>query len=307
MFAASVAAETPSRNMTAAKNNTTSSLLSPLELCRLFPIWRGHDSVSQDICKKATDFNPQRYDLFNGSSLEFSSHNPKWAGNLMDCMDEAQEERYAACAARTDCDENALEASIAPTVKLMLPSPDDPVAVIVENAFNKQEAATLEDLKRCIHKYHKRSLLEHRPFAYGIDGQEYKGGNDCTFLGGFLQTFAPGVAAQVKYVGHLAWKAAKWGEIVVASNKGVEQLYVDPKKTGIRTSGHLSYEGWDELGLHADSGSLYTVLFMLSDPVDYDGGELKFVNKEYSITKAELTVLWRQFAPLLTISFCFLR
>jgi hypothetical protein len=156
-----------------------------------------------------------------------------------------------------------LQAPPEPEIIGLYPSPEDPVAVIVKNAFHSSEGMALEDLKRCIQKHHGRSLLEHRPFAYGVDGQEHKGGNDCTFLGGFLQFFAPGVAAQVKRVGHLAWETAQWGDMAMDHYSGTNKPYKDPMKAGIRTSGHLSYQGWDELGPHSDSESLYTVLLHL--------------------------------------------
>jgi hypothetical protein len=192
----------------------------------------------------------------------------------MECMDDASEKRRNACAARTDCDADKLQAPPEPEIIGLYPSPEDPVAVIVKNAFHSSEGMALEDLKRCIQKHHGRSLVEHRPFAYGVDGQEHKGGNDCTFLGGFLQFFAPGVAAQVKRVGHLAWETAQWGDMEMDHYSGTNKPYKDPMKAGIRTSGHLSYKGWDELGPHSDSESLYTVLLHLSSPLDYDGGEI---------------------------------
>jgi hypothetical protein len=59
------------------------------------------------------------------------------------------------------------------------------VAVVIQHAIHLREAETIQDLKVCIQEQHNH-LVEHRPFGPEKDN----GGNDCTFLGGFLQWFA---------------------------------------------------------------------------------------------------------------------
>lgn len=49
--------------------------------------------------------------------------------------------------------------------------------------------------------------------------------------------------------------------------------YPPPAQCGLRTTEYLSYRRYKNLSEHDDAGSLYTVLFALSDPKDYEGGE----------------------------------
>jgi hypothetical protein len=148
-----------------------------------------------------------------------------------------------------------------------------PVAVVIQNAIHMREAETLEDLQQCLQDHHE-NLREHRPFGNSVYSN---GGNNCVFMGAFLQWLAPGVAAQIRKTGHLAWQHAAWQYFVPPDNELHPYGYTDPIKAGIRTSGHLSYEGWEALGPHKDNMSLYTVLIMLSDPNEYEGGELYMV------------------------------
>jgi hypothetical protein len=144
-----------------------------------------------------------------------------------------------------------------------------PVAIVVNHALHQREADTLQDVKQCLSKHYPH-LVENRPFGAQYDN----GGNNCVFLGAFLQWLAPGVAAQIRSAGHAAWLRGNWGSYAPPDANMHPFGYLSPLTAGIRTSGHLSYDGWEALGPHKDNDSLYTVLVMLSDPRDYDGGEL---------------------------------
>ena len=147
-----------------------------------------------------------------------------------------------------------------------------PVAIIIKDSLHQREADAIQDLKQCISQHYPH-LVENRPFGAQYDN----GGNNCVFLGAFLQWLAPGVAAQIRKTGHLAWLQGNWGDHAPPNAEEMHPFgYLSPwtDGTGIRTSGHLSYDGWEALGPHKDNDSLYTVLIMLSDPNDYEGGEL---------------------------------
>ena len=149
-----------------------------------------------------------------------------------------------------------------------------PVAVIVKDVLHQSEADSVQDLRRCLSEHHPR-LAKTRSF-------DKDGGHHCVYLSAFLQWLAPGVAAQVRNAGHIGWLYGHWSNYTPPSNltqpnAGASHMQGYPSlrasTTGIRTSEHLSYDGWKALGPHKDSGSLYTVLIMLSNPADYDGGE----------------------------------
>jgi hypothetical protein len=75
----------------------------------------------------------------------------------------------------------------------------------------------------------------------------------------------------------LAWEHASWASFTPTDTEKHPEGYLDPFEAGIRTSGHLGYDGWDELGPHKDNDSLYTALIALSHPMEYEGGELFMV------------------------------
>jgi 2OG-Fe(II) oxygenase superfamily len=276
--------------------------ISIQERCRLFPTWStsfdddDDDFVSAEECGRATSYFPRHFGLFNGSSWEFPHQDLQWMYQLQDCMQHAQEQRWQAYANELHVegsDENEdfdfwkaflerypLKSSTVdfeyPSLEILQIQQEEeganhvpPVAIIVENALHIREADTLQDLRQCLQENHGH-LTENRPFGQGYDN----GGNNCVFLAGFLQWLAPGVAAQIRLAGHVAWAHGHWGDFVPPRRKMHPHGYTDPWEAGIRTSGHLSYEGWEALGPHKDNDSLYTVLVMLSDPEDYDGGEL---------------------------------
>ncbi|KAG7342909.1 2OG-Fe(II) oxygenase superfamily-domain containing protein [Nitzschia inconspicua] len=293
--------------------------LSIHDRCRLFPTWTSSVAddysslVSWDDCGTARSYFPQNFGLFNGSTWDFPHQDLHWMYKLQDCMQEAQEERlqdyywneFRMVEANDGDEEDEFDFWEAflqrhplhpSTVGLEYPSMEilslqqqyegtelvPPVAIVVEDALHIREAETLEDLKECLQMHHSR-LTEIRPFGQNYDN----GGNNCVFLGGFLQWLAPGVAAQIRQAGHVAWAHAHWGEFVPPRQKMHPYGYKDPLEAGIRTSGHLSYEGWEALGPHKDNDSLYTVLVMLSDPDEYDGGEL-YMHVDRSGEQSEL-------------------
>ena len=157
-----------------------------------------------------------------------------------------------------------------------------PIMAIVQDALSEEEAEAVPALARCLPEFFKESF-RHRDFSYTKEG----GGNDVTFLTGFLQILAPGVAHSVQTAAKLVWEEAQWGlddrplppiDAHYSQDESFRSNYSskwwpDPvSECGIRTTEHLSYDRWQGLGFHEDGGSDYTVLVALSDPSDYQGG-----------------------------------
>lgn len=226
------------------------------ERCRRNPTWKGEGEA--DLCAVMTGYDPPRQEVFEGGTDEFPETDLVWAKRIESCMDEKARKRTSQGGS-----------PIEPEVTAVYP-PEDPVVAVVANAFTEEEVATVKDLTSCMQRYHKDNLFEEQQFT-NADGD---GGNNCTYLGGFLQLFAPGVARQMYHVGFLGWRAAGWGRKEYKyDHHGEKYPFPDPRVTGIRTSGHLSYEGWEGLGLHPDEESIYDVLAFLSAPSEYEGGD----------------------------------
>mmetsp|Transcript_29615 Transcript_29615/g.46508 ORF Transcript_29615/g.46508 Transcript_29615/m.46508 type:complete len:358 (-) Transcript_29615:1250-2323(-) len=132
------------------------------------------------------------------------------------------------------------------------------ILVEIQNAITSSQVESVKELAACTRFFFPESRFEHR----GFEGSG--GGNDCTYLNILLQIFLPEVFENVVNIAELAYKEAGWGEKL--------QL-PPPNKCGLRTSEYLNYNEFKRLGVHTDTGSLFTALFALSDPKLYQGGE----------------------------------
>ena len=81
-----------------------------------------------------------------------------------------------------------------------------PIMVVVENALNEMEVRAVEILADCL-----RTTGQLHEFTFEHRGFE-TGGNEVTFLAGFLQLLLPGVAYQIHHLAHRVWSATHWGE-----------------------------------------------------------------------------------------------
>jgi len=143
-------------------------------------------------------------------------------------------------------------------------SEDRTILVEIGNAISPEQAEAIKDLAACTQEYFPDTRLEHRDFGSG-------GGNDCTFVNTLLQLFLPQVYKNVVRIAEMGYEEAGWGE----------QLKLKPpSKCGLRTSEYLNYGQFKGLGGHEDQGSLFTVLFALSDPKGYRGGEYYIVPRD---------------------------
>jgi hypothetical protein len=74
----------------------------------------------------------------------------------------------------------------------------------------------------------------------------------------------PEIAGLVQEITELAYEHGNWNN---------NNLLMPPGSCGLRTSEILDYGHFKSLGTHTDADSLYTGIFALSDPADYQGGE----------------------------------
>ncbi|KAL9188951.1 hypothetical protein ACHAXT_011441 [Thalassiosira profunda] len=263
--------------------------------CRRRPDWGDVRSK----CQEVMEYEPDEEHLVRGrhphlsstfDSTETSEGDdydalPVMERPLMKRIAECMSEAHISSGSAEDTDDEMPSPAIS---KLHRRLDGLPVMGIVSNALNEEEARSVHALSICL-QTHAPTLFERRRFEQTYEG----GGNDVTFMAGFLQIFAPGVAIQLRRVLHLVWKEAGWGDdedffepIDLEYDDEDEEnesafstrWWPDPmdKTVGIRTTEHLSYSRWNGLGYHEDSGSDYTVLVGLSDPADYEGGEFSF-------------------------------
>lgn len=131
----------------------------------------------------------------------------------------------------------------------------------IANAITETDAKAIQTLASNI-RSSLSSQFNHRSFGEGM------GGNDVTYLAPILQHHMPRIAKTVVKVAQMAFENADVG------------WEIRPDSLGIRTSEHLSYDGWKSLEAHKDVGSVYTVMIALKDPSDYVGGEF-FLQKSF--------------------------
>jgi hypothetical protein len=174
--------------------------------------------------------------------------------NIRTCLDDKLPEETA---------RQLNSSSLNATVVNMLNHTDGTTYMVeIQSALSPHEAVAVKTLAACTREFNP-GFFDHRHFA--------SGGNDVTFLNIVLQLFLPQVAATVQRTAELAFDHAKWQHTTVNN-------YPPPGTLGLRTTEYLSYRDFKSLGEHDDSESIYTVLFALTDPNDYQGGELYFTD-----------------------------
>jgi len=136
------------------------------------------------------------------------------------------------------------------------------VLVEISNAITPSQAQSVKDLAACTRQYFPPRFDE-RAF------EDSGGGNDVTFINILLQLFLPDLATSMDYVTKMAYDHAEWGRLRTLTLTKLPE----PITCGLRTSEYLDYGKFKGLGGHSDAGSLYTVLFALSNPKMYKGGE----------------------------------
>jgi len=274
-------------NETPVPSSDEETLVTLKRKCRQNPTWTSLDgSISFEKCRKAWSYRPrslpQRHFGRSGSMTDVGHWTHFWEDDGMALELERQMETCMGDGLKevnTDGGETVFE----PLVKEKYPDPVDdeewhpdtkPVLVHIKHALTEMEVMHIQVLQNCVQKLDPERH-EYRPFENNL------GGNTVTFLSTVLQMFLPGIASQIYNLAYLAQEEANWTEPGFEENGEENPLTAyDPRAPdfralGLRTSEYLSYEGDGQLGLHADSESIYTVLIALSDPEDYDGGEFE--------------------------------
>ena len=124
-----------------------------------------------------------------------------------------------------------------------------PVMAIVEDALAENEAEAVLALATCLQK-EIPDTFEKRIFEYTHEGSE-GGGNDVTYMAGFLQLLLPGVAHSIQQTAKLVWLEAGWSEEsrvfepidaeyddneqkILSSDKSFFEFVAEEKKLNIR-------------------------------------------------------------------------
>lgn len=254
-----------------------------LELCRLYPTWQDDDNenISWERCSEAWGYVPyeNKEDLLRDAPEEYQGE--EWYEDMEACMAEKAKERrqeYASMESFDDSEE--------PYVSEIFPSEDEPVLALIEYALSEEEAATFVDLSHCVKEHHSRQYVR-RSFADESSGETVQetGGNDCTFVGGFLQLFAPGVMAQMCRVFRAAHQRTEWYNL---EEEGIPYKK-DPCTIGMRTAEHLQYSphGYSHVGGHEDIHTVYTIVVALADKENYGGGEYYIQPKAWGASESQ--------------------
>jgi hypothetical protein len=154
------------------------------------------------------------------------------------------------------------------------------IAVEISSAISESQAQRIQTMAASIRQNHHEKTprtitLNNRLFQHRSFGEE-KGGNDCTYLAPLLQLLTPEIAQTVVSIARLAWEEAGWNleQHKCKDDPTLTSRYPNPMDLGIRTSEHLSYDGWRSLEAHKDVGSIYTCNVAFKEPdIDYQGGD----------------------------------
>ena len=142
-------------------------------------------------------------------------------------------------------------------------------AVRIDALFQQRDVQFLYRLHVCLQEIDKHRYLN-RSF-YGPQGENVPG-NVVMYLSGILEDFAPS----------LYHKIVKSSDMAVRLNKWIK-LDVRPSLLGVRCIEIISYDASTKptpgLGGHTDTGSVYTMIAMLSNETDFVGGRLMVGNR----------------------------
>jgi hypothetical protein len=173
------------------------------------------------------------------------------------------------------------------------------ILVEIESAISQFQTTLVKLLSECI-QIHLDEFQEHRSFDIRSGG-----GNDATFLTPLLlPMLLPEIAGLIQEIGELAYDHGNWNTTSQSDNsdnnsENHHHLQMPPiGSCGLRTSEFLDYGQFKSLGTHIDADSLYTVIFALSDPADYQGGEYYIEDS----TGVQYLIRPQQFSALVFLS-----
>jgi len=128
--------------------------------------------------------------------------------------------------------------------------------VQLENIVDEDDIGHLYVMTSCVRQVMPKHF-EDRKFDQGVTG--YGGGNNVTYIGGFVETLMPEFANHILGVAGAAADLAGWRP--------------HPRHLGFRCIETLEYYTGGELLMHTDSDSIYTMVIMLGYPSNFTGGE----------------------------------
>lgn len=131
----------------------------------------------------------------------------------------------------------------------------DPL-VTFENAIDDIDLDHIASMVKCIRELQPQHF-EERPFDLGTSG--YGGGNNVTYVGGFVEAIMPEFTDHILNVAGDAAVQAGW--------------YPHPRHLGFRCIELLEYFTGGELLMHQDADSVYTMSLMLGKSGEFEGGE----------------------------------
>lgn len=134
----------------------------------------------------------------------------------------------------------------------------DPL-IDVKNSIDEDDIMQVSNLVRCV-EICSESHVEDRHF----NNSGYGGGNNVTYVGGFIQNLMPEFIQHILTVASLATDYAGWRP--------------HPFHLGIRCVEFLTYGPGTELLLHKDTNSVYTIVVMMSD-TNFEGGDFVIKTK----------------------------
>ena len=132
--------------------------------------------------------------------------------------------------------------------------------IAFSNAFDDEDITHLLILSACVKEFSDEENSIERKFGNktGEETAYDAGGNNVTFIGGYISAILPELDSRIRDVASESTEVANYRP--------------HPQHLGIRCAEILEYGPGGELKLHVDSDSIFTLIFMLSDSSDYDGG-----------------------------------
>ena len=140
----------------------------------------------------------------------------------------------------------------------------DPV-VLLDSIIDDLDAKHLDILTACVQKF-VPNHYEKRDFDRGVVG--YGGGNNVTYVGGYVQAILPNLMNQILRVAAHAAEQASWRPHL--------------HHVGVRCIETLEYDKGGELLWHVDHDSIYTMIIMLSDHSQFQGGSFVISKKKFT-------------------------
>ena len=143
------------------------------------------------------------------------------------------------------------------------------LAVRIDNILDGYDINMLDRLHTCVVIVEKERYI--RRMFHGPAGEDVEG-NIVLYLTGILAELAPGLMERVKATSDIATEMMGWNDLRTPRNWTEHK----PSQLGVRCAEIISYYGKENSGLagHKDVGSVYTLIVLLVDPDDYEGGRL---------------------------------